>query len=83
MDLAEITNFIALDNPARAFEFEEDLLEHAHRIGRAPLAYALRADLGAGLRSCVHGAYVSSSDWMIRESGSNASCTGRAMWGHC
>jgi hypothetical protein len=29
MDLAEITNFIALDNPARAFEFEEDLLEHA------------------------------------------------------
>jgi toxin ParE1/3/4 len=58
MDLAEITNFIALDNPARAFEFEEDLLEHAHRIGRAPLAYAVRADLGAGLRSCVHGAYV-------------------------
>jgi hypothetical protein len=36
MDLAEITTFIALDNPARAFEFEEELLEHARRIGRAP-----------------------------------------------
>lgn len=58
MDLAEITNFIALDNPARAFEFEEELLEHARRIGRAPLAYAKRADLGAGLRSCAHGVYV-------------------------
>jgi hypothetical protein len=39
MDLAEITSFIAPGNPARAFEFEEDLLEHVHRIGRAPLAY--------------------------------------------
>jgi toxin ParE1/3/4 len=58
MDLAEITNFIALDNPARAFEFEEELLEHARRIECAPLAYAKRADLGDGLRSCVHGAYV-------------------------
>ena len=58
MDLAEITHFIALDNPARAFEFEEELLEHVRRIERAPLAYAERADLCAGLRSCAHGAYV-------------------------
>jgi signal transduction histidine kinase len=35
MDLAEITHFIALDNPARAFKFEEELLEHARRIERA------------------------------------------------
>ena len=58
MDLAEITHFIALDNPARAFKFEEELLEHARKIERAPLAYAERADLRAGLRSCAHGAYV-------------------------
>ena len=58
MDLAEITDFIARDNPARAFEFEEELVEHARRIGRAPLAYAERPDLCLGLRSCAHGAYV-------------------------
>jgi toxin ParE1/3/4 len=58
MDLAEITDFIARDNPARAFEFEEKLIEHARRIGRAPLAYAERPNLCAGLRSCAHGAYM-------------------------
>lgn len=40
MDLAEITHFIALDNPVRAFEFEEELLERARSIECAPLAYA-------------------------------------------
>lgn len=58
MDLAEITDFIALDNPQRAWQFEEELLEHAHKIGRAPLAYRERTDLQPGLRSCSHGAYV-------------------------
>jgi light-regulated signal transduction histidine kinase (bacteriophytochrome) len=76
MDLAEITNFIALDNPARAFECEEDLLEHAHRIGRAPLAYAVRADLGAGLRSCVHGAKFS-------RTGGNVKIDASARDGRC
>lgn len=58
MDLAEITDFIALDNPERAYQFEEELLERAQTIGRAPLAYAERPELRAGLRSCAHGAYV-------------------------
>ena len=58
MDLAEITDFIARDNPARAFAFEEELVEHARKIGRAPLAYAERPDLCDGLRSCAHGSYV-------------------------
>jgi len=35
MDLAEITDFIALRDPTRAFKLEEALLEHARRIGRA------------------------------------------------
>lgn len=39
-DLAEITGFIALDNPERADQFEEELLAHAQKIARAPLAYA-------------------------------------------
>ena len=57
-DLAEITDFIALDNPERADQFEVELLDHAHRIARAPLAYVERSDLQPGLRSCAHGAYV-------------------------
>ena len=32
MDLAEITDFIALDNPQRAWQFEDELLEHAQKI---------------------------------------------------
>jgi toxin ParE1/3/4 len=58
MDLAEITDFIALDNPERAYQFEDELLEHAQKIARAPLAYVERPDLRPGLRSCAHGAYV-------------------------
>lgn len=58
MDLAEITDFIALDNPERAYQLEEELLEHAQKIARAPFAYVERSDLRPGLRSCAHGAYV-------------------------
>lgn len=58
MDLAEITDFIALDNPELADRFEAELLEHARKIGRAPFAYVERPDLAPGLRSCAHGSYV-------------------------
>lgn len=37
MDLAEITDFIALDNPERAWQFEEELLECTQKIALAPL----------------------------------------------
>jgi plasmid stabilization system protein ParE len=83
MDLAEITNFIALDNPARAFEFEEALLEHAHRIGCAPLACFLPPtpnwdnghrgveDVLAGTRDCVHMTDSAEGDiWIVRYTGS-------------
>jgi toxin ParE1/3/4 len=53
MDLAEITDYIGLDNPQRAERFEEELLERAQRI-----AYVERPELQPGLRSCAHGAYV-------------------------
>jgi toxin ParE1/3/4 len=58
MDLAQITDFIALDNPQRAEQFEAELLDHAQSIARAPFAYVERSDLQPGLRSCAHGAYV-------------------------
>lgn len=57
-DLGEITDFIALDNPERASEFEDELLEHARKIALAPLGYVERPELRKGLRSCTHGAYV-------------------------
>jgi toxin ParE1/3/4 len=37
IDLVEITDFIALDNPERAFEFEDELIAQAHKIAQAPL----------------------------------------------
>jgi toxin ParE1/3/4 len=57
-DLVEITDFIALDNPERATEFEDELLQHARKIALAPLGYAERAELKPGIRSCAHGDYV-------------------------
>jgi toxin ParE1/3/4 len=58
IDLAEITDFIALDNPERAFEFEDELIARAHKIGETPQAYAERPELKEGVRSCAYGAYV-------------------------
>lgn len=58
MDLVEITDFIALDNPERAYEFEDELIERARKISLAPLGYVERAELKEGIRSCAHGAYV-------------------------
>lgn len=58
MDLVEITDFIALDNPERAYEFEDELLERARKISMAPLGYIERPELKEGVRSCAHGAYV-------------------------
>jgi toxin ParE1/3/4 len=51
-------DFIALDNPDRAHQFEEELLECAQQIALAPLGYVERPELRVGLRSCAHGAYV-------------------------
>ena len=58
MDLAEITDFIALDNPERAYEFEDELLERAQKISLSPLGYVERPELKEGVRSYAHGAYV-------------------------
>lgn len=57
-DLVEITDFIALDNPGRASDFEDELLKHASKIAQAPLAYVERPELKKGVRSRAHGAYV-------------------------
>jgi toxin ParE1/3/4 len=58
IDLAEITDFIALDNPDRALEFEDELLAQARKIGQAPLGYVERPELKEGVRSCAYSAHV-------------------------
>jgi toxin ParE1/3/4 len=58
MDLAEITDYIAADNPKGAYEFEDKLLEQAQKISLAPLGYVERVELRKGIRSCAYGPYV-------------------------
>lgn len=57
-DLAEISEYIAADNPARADTFEQELLNCAGRIARMPLAFRARPELGEGIRSCPYGHYL-------------------------
>ena len=58
VDLQEIGDYIARDNPQRAASFVAELLAHIQRIADYPEAYPARPDLGEGLRSCVHQRYV-------------------------
>jgi toxin ParE1/3/4 len=57
-DLEEIGDFIARDNPARALTFLDELREHCTAIVNAPRLYALREELGPGIRIAVHGRYL-------------------------
>jgi toxin ParE1/3/4 len=58
IDLEEIGDYIARDNPERALSFVEELRAQCVRIAQAPLSCAERPELGENLRSCVHGSYV-------------------------
>lgn len=58
IDLEEIGDHIAQDNPHRALSFIEGLRAQCAKIGRAPLGYRARPELGAGIRSCTYGNYV-------------------------
>ncbi len=57
-DLVEITDFIALDSPERASEFEDELLEHARNIAQAPQlaadthSFCNRREMTSGDGSC-------------------------------
>jgi toxin ParE1/3/4 len=58
LDLEEIGDYIARDNPQRAVTFLGELEEHCHRIRLSPLAFPLREDLAPTLRMAPHGNYV-------------------------
>lgn len=57
-DLEEIGDYIAADNPGRALSFVREIRDHFSKIAAAPLAYTARPELGAGVRCCTHGRYL-------------------------
>lgn len=57
-DLEAIGDYIARDNPRRAFSFVRELRAQCAKISDAPKGYRLRPELGEGIRSCAIGHYV-------------------------
>ena len=58
IDLEEIGDYIALDNPKRALSFIQEIRQHCERIADRPTGYVARPDLGEAIRICVHGNYL-------------------------
>lgn len=48
-DLNEIAQYIGQDNPERAVAFVQDIRAKLREIGRNPLIYQQRTELGAGI----------------------------------
>jgi len=57
-DLEAIGDFIAQDNPRRAVSFIREIREKIDRIGRQPMLYQLRPEIGEDARLAVVGRYV-------------------------
>lgn len=57
IDLDEIADRIARDNPQRAVTFIDELAEKFAKIGDHPLAYGGRSQLPPHCRVAVHGSY--------------------------
>lgn len=58
IDLEEIAEYIARDNPVRAANFIAELEATCRAIGETPGLYPARTDLAPGLRMAVHGRYL-------------------------
>ena len=58
IDLEEIADWIAQDNPGRAVSFIREFREGFRRIGEGPFLYQLRPDIGEDARLAVVGRYV-------------------------
>jgi plasmid stabilization system protein ParE len=57
-DLTAIADYIALDSPKRAVEFIQEIRKEIRRIGKNPLLYRLRHEIGEEARLAVVGRYV-------------------------
>lgn len=58
IDLEEIGDYIAADNPSRAVSFVQEIRKHCTRIATSPFGYVARPELGEGIRSCTHERYL-------------------------
>jgi toxin ParE1/3/4 len=58
LDLEEIGDYIARDNPGRAVSFIREIRERCVKIAAAPTGAPLRSDLGEGIRMVVFGNYL-------------------------
>ncbi len=57
-DLEAIADYIAQDNPKRAESFIREIAAQIRAIGRNPLLYQLRPEIGEGARMAILGRYV-------------------------
>lgn len=57
-DLDAIAGYIAMDNPARAVTFLEEIRAELRVMARGPLLYRLRPEIGKDARLAVVGQYV-------------------------
>lgn len=58
LDLEEIGDYIARDNPVRAVSFVREMRERCAKLARMPLASPLRPELGESFRMVVFGNYL-------------------------
>lgn len=58
IDLEEIAEYIARDNPVRAASFVAELEDKCRAVAADPELYPARSDLARGLRMAVHGRYL-------------------------
>jgi len=57
-DLEAIADYIAEDNPVRAVTFIGEIRNKVSAIGRQPMLYRLRPEIGPDARMAVMGRYV-------------------------
>src|SRR5258708_17156835 len=58
IDLEEVGDYIALDNPRRAVSFIREIRQYCEKIAEGPHHYVARPDLGGTIRICAHGNYL-------------------------
>ncbi|NEU71717.1 type II toxin-antitoxin system RelE/ParE family toxin [Hassallia byssoidea VB512170] len=58
LDLEEIGDYIARDNPERALSFLAEIEAYCYRVAQMPNAFPRREDLAPGLQMAVHGNYL-------------------------
>jgi toxin ParE1/3/4 len=80
VDLEEIGDYIAQDNPVRAGTFVAELRAHCEKMYLNPSGYRRRPELSDDLRSCAHGNYVIFLSSLQIRSPSFAYCTARVIF---